>query len=118
EKPQLKRELDTLVLSPNQLQRLDINPSQNLDYLGSMGIYIFKRNVLIDLLQKDLREDFGKHLIPFQVAKGNVATYIHRGYWEDIGTIESFYKANIALTDSSPLFNCYNEDWRIFANQS
>ena len=86
------------------------------DYLASMGIYMFKRKALFDLLTEDTREDFGKHLIPTQVKKGNVAAYIHEGYWEDIGTVASFYEANIALTTSTPPFNCFDEKWRIFTN--
>lgn len=78
-------------------------------FLGSMGIYVFKRQALIDLLKSDLREDFGKHLVPTGVAKGNVSAYIHTGYWKDIGTIESFFNANIALTVPDPEFKWCNE---------
>lgn len=84
-------------------------------FLASMGIYLFRRQALIDLLKRDPREDFGKHLIPTKVAEGNIAAYVHQGYWEDIGTIGSFHKANIALTEKLPPFNCYNEEWPIFA---
>jgi glucose-1-phosphate adenylyltransferase len=69
------------------------------------------------LLQCDLREDFGKHLIPTKVKQGNVFAYPHQGYWEDIGTIESFFKANIALTAPNPEFNCYEEKKHIFFRQ-
>ncbi|HEV8052147.1 MAG TPA: glucose-1-phosphate adenylyltransferase [Parachlamydiaceae bacterium] len=113
EKPQLEKELKQLILSKSQLNKFGIN-TKNLNYLGSMGIYLFKRQVLIDLLMDDLGEDFGKHLIPHLVQKGRVAAHIHRGYWEDIGTIESFYSANMALTEDSPPFDCYNENWPIF----
>lgn len=86
-------------------------PSQS--YLGSMGIYLFKRKVLLNLLKEDLREDFGKHLIPTQVEKGNVMAYIYQGYWEDIGTIESFYKANIDLTSECPAFQISSQHFPI-----
>lgn len=118
EKPQLRKDLNRMALPPSEVKRLGINPTEKLEFLGSMGIYLFKRKALIDLLIKDSREDFGKHLIPTQVAKGNIAAYIHQGYWEDIGTIESYYKANMALTQPTPPFNCYNEDWRIYTHQS
>ena len=72
-------------------------------FLGSMGIYIFKRESLIRLLQEDPREDFGKHLIPSQLKKGNVYAYVFDGYWEDIGTIASYYNANINLTNNTGL---------------
>lgn len=78
-------------------------------FLGSMGIYLFKRDTLLRLLEEDPREDFGKHLIPSQVSRGNTFAYLYDGYWEDIGTLESFYHANLALTQSSPPFSFYTE---------
>lgn len=124
EKPQLKRDLNKMSLTKEEIQRLGLTKSQgNTDtpsnlFLGSMGIYLFKKKALLDLLISDTREDFGKHLIPTKVSQGGIAAYIHQGYWEDIGTIESFYNANMSLTTSSPSFDCYNEDWRIFSHQT
>ncbi|MBA3816462.1 MAG: glucose-1-phosphate adenylyltransferase [Parachlamydiaceae bacterium] len=106
EKPQEKTEIDSMRLTKPAGHKSNNSP---LDLLGSMGIYLFKRKALIDLLLQDSREDFGKHLIPTKVAEGNAAAYIYKGYWEDIGTIESFHKANLALTEVHPLFDCYNE---------
>jgi glucose-1-phosphate adenylyltransferase len=97
EKPQKKEELDLLRSSSN-----------DKPYLGSMGIYLFKRKILLDILREDPREDFGKHLIPSLVGRGNTVAYVYPGYWEDIGTIESFYHANINLTSDQPLFNLMN----------
>jgi glucose-1-phosphate adenylyltransferase len=113
EKPQEQAEINTM-----RLDRTFANKSKNtsLDLLGSMGIYLFKRQALINLLQQDLREDFGKHLIPTKVAEGSAAAYIYNGYWEDIGTIESFYNANMALTKDRPLFDFYNEMECIYTN--
>lgn len=108
EKPQEQAQL-------NQF-RLSISDEKK-PFLGSMGIYLFKRQVLIDLLLKDPREDFGKHLIPTQVKQGNVAAYIHNGYWEDIGTIGSYFKANLALTTSQPEFSCHDSNRHIFFKQ-
>lgn len=88
----------------------------NRPYLGSMGIYLFKREVLFKLLEEDPREDFGKHLIPTQVKKGGVYAFVHKDYWEDIGTIESFYQANIDLTKPNPEFDCYNEKYPIYCS--
>lgn len=87
-------------------------------YLASMGIYLFKREALIDLLAQDHREDFGKHLIPTKVAEGKASAYLYDGYWEDIGTIPSFHKANIALTQGSPFFNYYDEKWPILCRHN
>lgn len=113
EKPTLKSDLNQLNLSKIQSKRFGLKAEKNIYYLGSMGIYLFKRQVLIDLLTDDPREDFGKHLLPTLIQKGKTAAYIHQGYWEDIGTIESFYFANMALTKPFPPFNCYNESWPI-----
>lgn len=87
------------------------------NHLASMGIYLFKRDVLLSLLSEDPREDFGKHLLPTIIEKGNAGAYIFDDYWEDIGTIESFYNANIALTQSKPAFNCYDEAKPIYATR-
>ncbi|MBS0648009.1 MAG: NTP transferase domain-containing protein [Verrucomicrobia bacterium] len=65
-------------------------------YLGSMGIYVFKREALAALL-KEQGDDFGKHLIPSQIKKGKTSAYVHEGYWEDIGTIASYHGAHLSL---------------------
>lgn len=109
EKPQSKASLEPFRVNPAVISRLLGKKQSAPAYLGSMGIYLFKRDALIDLLEKDPREDFGKHLIPTQVKKGTAGAYIFPGYWEDIGTIESFHRANIALTESSPPFDLFNE---------
>lgn len=101
EKPQDKAILDQYRVADNT-------------YLGSMGIYLFKRETLFHLLRQDPREDFGKHLIPTQVQQGGVYAYQHQGYWEDIGTIESYYHANMALTQIDAKFNWYDEKSPIF----
>ncbi len=77
-------------------------------YLGSMGIYLCKRAALFNLLKEE-GDDFGRHLIPLQVNKGGTYCYQHDGYWEDIGTVLSYYQANLALTkenhlDAKPIF--------------
>ena len=74
-------------------------------YLGSMGIYVFKRSVLDTLLAEDPREDFGKHLIPTQLKKGNTYAYLFNGYWEDIGTLSSYYHANMKLLNDPSLLD-------------
>lgn len=86
-------------------------------FLGSMGIYLFKREALFRLLEEDNRDDFGRHLIPDMVSQGSVAAYIHDGYWEDIGTIESFYKANIALTSPTSTIDLSNEERPIYTSK-
>lgn len=116
EKPQDKALLEHMRLQEFTLKELRPSTgSKRSQYLGSMGIYLFKRQALFDLLKKDPREDFGKHLIPTILSKGNVAAYLFNGYWEDIGTIESFYHANIAMTQPNPPFDCYDETSPVFS---
>ncbi len=86
-------------------------------FLASMGIYVYKREALIEFLENNKGADFGKHLIPAAVAEGRAAAYIHQGYWEDIGTVGSFYEANMALTATEPEFNCYDEHWPVYSNR-
>lgn len=109
EKPKSEEELQSMRIQDQILSFMDREGQDKELFLGSMGIYLFKREALLRLLEQDPREDFGKHLIPTQVAKGNTYAYIFDDYWEDIGTIEAFYKANIALTQPQPEFNWYDE---------
>ncbi len=113
EKPQDDDTIDRFTTSGAALENLGLPGNTNRNLLGSMGIYLFKRSCLIKLLLEDLRDDFGKHLIPTKVQSGNIGAFVHDGYWEDIGTIESFYQANIALTHKSPPFDLYNESYPI-----
>ncbi|MCE5293203.1 MAG: glucose-1-phosphate adenylyltransferase, partial [Chlamydiales bacterium] len=109
EKPQDDDTIDRFSTSAQALEKLGLPGDTDRNLLGSMGIYLFKRSCLIKLLLEDLRDDFGKHLIPTKVKSGSIGAFVHDGYWEDIGTIESFYQANIALTHATPPFNLYNE---------
>lgn len=86
-------------------------------YLASMGIYIFSREVLFEMLGKQPEAaDFGKQVIPEAIeAKNKVFSYQYEGYWTDIGNISSFWEANIGLTDDIPLFNMFNESQTIFS---
>jgi glucose-1-phosphate adenylyltransferase len=78
-------------------------------YLGSMGIYIFKRQALVDLLTNDPRHDFGYHLITDSVKKEKTYSFVFCGYWEDIGTVASYYEANLILTRTTDGLNTYDE---------
>lgn len=86
--------------TPELLKKFQVPNTQS--YLGSMGIYVFKKEALIHLLQ-EAGDDFGKELIPLMIKKNNVYAFIYEGYWEDIGTVSSFYEANLALIDQK---NC------------
>ncbi len=83
--------------------------NQGRNYLASMGIYIFNREVLYDMLNNDPHTDFGKEIIPDAIKTHKVVGYQYDGYWTDIGTIHSFFEANIGLTDDIPAFNLFDK---------
>ena len=85
-------------------------------YLASMGIYIFNRQLLFDLLQHENKDstDFGKEIIPQSINKYKVASYQYEGYWEDIGNIPAFFHANIGLTKDLPEFNLFDNTRTIY----
>jgi len=105
---QMRVDTSLLGLSPEQ--------AQQQPYIASMGIYVFKKDVLIKLLKESLEKtDFGKEIIPDAAKDHNVQAYLFDGYWEDIGTIESFYDANLALTQQPlPPFSFYDEKSPIY----
>ena len=87
--------------------------NEGRNYLASMGIYIFNRDLLIKLMENPDTNDFGKEIIPQSIHNHKTVSYQYEGYWTDIGTIESFFDANLGLTDDIPKFNLYSED-RVF----
>lgn len=84
------------------------------NYLASMGIYIFNRDLLIELMNDETTIDFGKEIIPQNINKHKTLSYQYEGYWTDIGTIESFFEANLNLTKDIPDFDLYNKSKRIY----
>ena len=116
EKPQTEEELLPLRVEPDVFTSRGIEP-QGREYIASMGIYIFNREVLQNALQDDANVDFGQDIIPKSIQTLPVSAYFFDGYWEDIGTIRSFYYANIGLTDTAPAFNFYDEQAPIYTNR-
>jgi glucose-1-phosphate adenylyltransferase len=106
EKPKDPKLLDELRIPAELLKELNLPEDSEL-YQGSMGIYVFNRQILIDALNNDL-DDFGKHVIPGSLQNYKVFAYIFQGYWEDIGTIGAFFEANLALTDTVPPYNFFD----------
>ncbi|NWF60044.1 MAG: glucose-1-phosphate adenylyltransferase [Fischerella sp.] len=102
--------VDTTILGLNQEQ------AEQQPYIASMGIYVFKKDVLIKLLKESSeRTDFGKEIIPDSSKEYNVQAYLFNDYWEDIGTIEAFYNSNLALTQQPrPPFSFYDENAPIY----
>lgn len=89
----------------------DVGPelkAKGKEYLASMGIYLFNKKLLFELLQNNDRTDFGKEIIPQSIHDHKVLSYKFEGYWTDIGNIHSFFDANIGLTDDIPDFNLFD----------
>ncbi len=113
EKPKTAVLLDELY-TPNAYLGLD---EKNLNYIASMGIYIFKKDVLIDLLEHNVKEDFGREVIPDVIAGSQVVAYVFNDYWEDIGTIKAFFEANLDFANPIPRFDFYNETAPIYTRK-
>ena len=98
--------------------KLGLTPqeAQQSPYIASMGIYVFKAEVLMELLKKyPDQTDFGKEMLPAASETHNIQAFLYKGYWEDIGTIEAFYDANLALTQQpNPPFSFYDEKAPIY----
>jgi glucose-1-phosphate adenylyltransferase len=85
-------------------------------FLASMGIYVFGREVLEQSLRDPALNDFGRHIIPQAVASQRVHAHMHRGYWEDVGTIRSYYLANLALAQPVPPFDFYDASHPVYTH--
>ncbi|MDI1255999.1 MAG: glucose-1-phosphate adenylyltransferase [Flavobacterium sp.] len=83
-------------------------------YLASMGIYIFNRELLVELMSNPDTKDFGKEIIPQSIGKERILSYQYEGYWTDIGNIDSFFEANLGLTDEIPKFNLFDNSSKIY----
>lgn len=110
EKPTGER-LDRMRVDTTQLG-LSREQAERRPFLASMGIYVFRKEVLKQLLSEDMPAavDFGKEIIPGSLAGFNVQAYLFDGYWEDIGTISAFYRANIEMTLPLPPFNFFDAE--------
>jgi glucose-1-phosphate adenylyltransferase len=95
----------------------DLSPEEAAarPFLASMGIYVFKYSRICDLLSSDSTWlDFGREVIPAAISQGSVQAFTFDGYWEDIGTISAFYKANLDLTNKIPKFNLFNAETPVY----
>ncbi len=99
---------------PTVLDRLRQDNTSAKPFLGSMGVYIFKAGLLEDVLDDGEHIDFGKHIIPKLINTHKVFAYAFEGYWEDIGTIRSFFDANLGLTRAEPEFSFTASDTPIY----
>lgn len=113
EKPSDKNTLDDFRISTEVFDQFKIE-ANNRSHIASMGIYIFKKKVLIDILNSCTHQDFGKEIIPDNINKYKVFSYFFDGYWKDIGSIHSFFEAHMDLTNPVPEFNFYDENFPFY----
>lgn len=113
EKPQTVKEMDTMRTTSEWIDARGI-PSKGRTLLASMGIYIFKRDTLVELLTGSDYRDFGKEVFPMSIRARKVHVHLFDGYWEDIGTISAFFRANLDLASLNPPFELVNESSPIF----
>lgn len=106
EKPKDKKEIKDIGLKVDGKDR----------YLASMGLYLFNKEVLFNLLRSNNKTDFGKEVIPEALASNKIkmSAFVHQSYWKDIGSISSFYEENLAFLSDNPPLNLYDEDWQFF----
>lgn len=90
--------------------------AEGREYLASMGIYIFNKDLLVKLMEESDSIDFGKEIMPGAIETQKVVSYQYEGYWTDIGTIESFFEANIGLTDEVPQFDLYDKTKTVYTH--
>ena len=113
EKPQTDAEMDEVRTDPEWISSRGID-SKGRDCLASMGIYVFNKKLLIDMLTGSDFTDFGKEVFPQTIQTHNVQTHLFDGYWEDIGTIKSFYDANLNLASPDAEFDLISTDHPIY----
>jgi glucose-1-phosphate adenylyltransferase len=101
--------IEKFIEKPNDITQVEDCRLEDGKFLANMGIYIFNTETLAQALEDSTLKDFGKEIIPKAVQSKKVQFYDYKGYWEDIGTIRSFYDANLMLTDPLPPFNLYLE---------
>ena len=118
EKPSIDEDITNLKV-PAELLKTTLNkePSEENEYLASMGIYIFNATRMEEILSTNPSADFGKEIIPDVIRTEKVSTYVFDGFWEDIGTIKAFYNTNIDLASVTPAFNFYNEEVPIYTHR-
>ena len=113
EKPKDPADIERMRVDESVFARFG-TPANGRSHLASMGVYLFSQSVLRDLLAHTDSKDFGKEVIPLAIGTRKVCGYSFDGYWEDIGTIRSFFDAHMDLTRPLPRFDFYDEERPIF----
>ena len=118
----LKKDVDDLITSfhekpsADELAGLESVPGSDKPYMASMGIYVFRSDVLERVLTGTHAEDFGREIIPAAIEQERVYAYEFDGYWEDIGTVRAFFEANLALGRPDPPFDFYDVEHPIYTH--
>jgi glucose-1-phosphate adenylyltransferase len=115
EKPKAAADVDRMRVSEDIFKKFGV-PAEGRTHLASMGVYLFNQNILRDLLAHTDSKDFGREVIPHAIGERRVFGHFFDGYWEDIGTIPSFFEAHMDLARPLPKFDFYDEDKPIFTH--
>ena len=113
EKPQKEDEISTMEVEGSAFERSGIRP-MGRSHVASMGIYVFNKDVLIQCLEDTIAVDFGKDVIPGSIGSRKIYAHFFEGYWRDVGTVKSFYDANLELTQIVPEFDFYDESAPVY----
>ena len=109
--------INNFVEKPEDERRVSsmrIQKGKDRFYLASMGIYLFNKETLKEILANNQKTDFGREVIPDSFSNKSTYAYVHKGYWKDIGTIKSFHEENIVFTDALPPLDLFDEHWQFF----
>lgn len=115
EKPKHRADIERMAQEESLMKTFGLEPSGRT-HLASMGIYVFKKQALKNILFSNQGTDFGKEIIPSSLGKEKVCAYFFDGYWEDIGNIRTFFDAHMDLCSTKPRFNFYDENKPIFTH--
>ena len=114
EKPTTEDELQPVLMDPAWIDSRGIE-SRGRECLASMGIYVFNRDLLVDVLRSTSHQDFGKEIFPTLIEPKNVQVHLFDGYWEDIGTIRAYYDANLQLATDQPPFDLISPEAPLYS---
>ncbi|MDD5439846.1 MAG: glucose-1-phosphate adenylyltransferase [Candidatus Omnitrophica bacterium] len=99
---------------PSTVKEIMVQIDEKRCFLASMGIYLFEKDVLVDLLKNSTKVDFGREIIPSAFKTIKTYAFVHKGYWRDIGTMKAFYEANLAMTAEVPPIDMFDGSWPFF----
>ena len=114
EKPKTAEELESVLMDPAWVDARGIE-SRGRECMASMGIYVFNRDLLVDVLKSTTHQDFGKEIFPTLIEPKNVQVHLFDGYWEDIGTIRAYYDANLQLATDQPPFDLVSPEAPLYS---